>query len=132
MKVLCLAFLLAVPSLACAGAALSHVPKGDWGGEHASLSVGDADASIEFDCAHGSIDVPIALDSQQRFDAAGRYAREHGGPIRPGEDQTGVPARYKGTCDGKKLTFSVTLDGGDTIGPFELTLDGRAHVVKCR
>src|SRR5947209_10154857 len=68
--------------MACAGSPSSPSTKGQWGGDHASLIVGDAAGHIEFDCAHGDFSGAIATAS---FSRAGSFVREHGGPIREGE-----------------------------------------------
>lgn len=107
------------------------VSAGSWGGEHAVLTVETNSASIEFDCAHGSLPAPIAL-TQDRFDVAGDYVQEHGGPIREGEQVVHRPARYQGAVDGKTMTLTVTLnDTGDRIGSFTLTHGVSGRVFKC-
>ena len=44
------------------------LPVGLWGGEHISLEVTEQGATIEYDCAHATIEQRIALDRRGRFD----------------------------------------------------------------
>ena len=118
----------AVPSSA---GRLDRVPKGEWGGEHVRLSVEKAGGMIEFDCAHGSLDEPLALDAAGRFDVKGRLVTE-GGPVRKDDTGTGRPARYRGESDARRMSLEVTLEGGENVGSFTLTRGGAARLFKCR
>ena len=109
-----------------------RIAAGSWGGLHIGLTVGEKDARIEMDCAHGTIDGAIAPDKQGHFDVAGRYVRERPGPIRLGQDTSGQPARYRGEMSGDKLTLTIVLEDETTVGPFELTRGGRTRIMKCR
>ena len=109
-----------------------RVEPGDWGGRGARLTVAKDGARLELDCAHGSLGA-MTLE-EGRFDVAGRFAREHGGPTRKGEAEDTAPARYRGSVQGHTMTLEVVLEaeGGQTMGPFELTLGGNARLMKCR
>jgi hypothetical protein len=108
-----------------------RVAPGEWGGPRARLTVQKDGASLELDCAHGSLET-LTLGEAGRFDVAGRFVREHGGPIRKDETQDARPARYQGSVQGQTLSLKVVLECGETIGPFELTLGGQARLIKCR
>jgi hypothetical protein len=108
-----------------------RVPAGDWGGEHVRLTVEPSGGRIEFDCAHGTLDQPLGLDADGRFDVPGKLVGE-GGPVRKDETEGARPARYRGSTDGQRLTLEVTLEGGASAGTFSLTRGGRARLVKCR
>jgi len=110
---------------------LDRVPTGDWGGEHVRLTVDDAGGKVEFDCAHGSLDAPLALDASGHFDVKGSLVGE-GGPVRKDETENARPARYRGNTDGQHMSLEVTLEGGESAGTFSLTKGGRAKLVKCR
>ena len=109
-----------------------RVEPGDWGGRGARLTVDKDRARLELDCAHGSLEA-MTLE-KGRFDVAGRFVREHGGPIRKDEAEDAVSARYRGSVQGHAMTLEVVLEegGGQTLGPFELTLGGNARLMKCR
>lgn len=121
--------------VACAAAPISasrldRVPKGEWGGEHVSLTVEEAGGTIEFDCAHGSLDEPPMLDAAGRFDVTGRLVTE-GSPVRR-DAETARPARYRGESDGQHMSLEVTLEGGENVGTFSLAKGDPARLFKCR
>jgi hypothetical protein len=107
------------------------VASGTWGGEHVLLQVSDKGAEVEFDCAHGQITQPMALNEHGDFDIAGTFTAEHGGPVRRDETSSANPARYSGHVNGDTLSLTVTLEK-DTLGPFTLTRDNRPILKKCR
>jgi hypothetical protein len=117
---------------------------GQWGGEHVQLQVTDARADVEYDCGHGTIDRPIELDGDGRFDVRGKHVFESGGPVQvPKPPDGGGPAqpvtadeshptRYTGRVVGDKMTLTVTvLDTGVEIGTFSLTFGARGALTKC-
>jgi hypothetical protein len=109
----------------------AFVRPGTWGGDHASLLVEPASASIEFDCAHGRLSVPITLERGQ-FDVAGVFVAEHGGPIREDDIVAQQPARYRGSVEGHRMTLRVRLDEGQQdLGTYTLTLGMAGRVLKC-
>ena len=121
-----------VPGIARDGTWSGSVSAGTWGGQHLGLVVTPAGATLEFDCAHGSISGPILLDSAGRFDVAGVNIQEHGGPIRQGEIVPSVAVHYFGTVSGSSMDLSFravadSLSGG----PFHLALGRPPQVFKC-
>jgi hypothetical protein len=105
---------------------------GAWGGDHVNLLLTATGGTLEYDCAHGTIDQPFFTDSSGRFDLAGTHTREHGGPIRIGEKEDKRPARYTGTTDGRTMTLTVKLTGSnDPLGTFTLTRGQLGRIVKC-
>ena len=114
-------------------AARARAAVGSWGGEHVRLEATASGGEIEFDCAHGVLDEPIAPDEDGRFAAKGLYTREHSGPIRPGLEPRAEPASYAGTIDRGRMTLRVTVAGSsEPVGTYTLTLGGAAKVRKCR
>lgn len=108
------------------------VTPGGWGGAHIRLAVTEGGATVEYDCAHGSIDERLTLDSEGRFDARGTFVRE-GGSIRVGINRVTRPARYVGRLEGRQLTLTVTLtDTSQTIGAYTLTRGSEGRLRKCR
>ena len=93
--------------------AVPRVADGRWGGVGISLDVTSSGARIELDCAHGTIEAPLSLDAEGRFDAPGRLVRERPGPVRMDENETddkddkGEAVRYTGRVDGETLTLVV-------------------------
>ena len=126
-------FLVAVVCVACDHTTTdpSSVDKGVWGGDHVTMTVGDPNTHLEFDCAHG--DIPGVLNvNHSEIAASGTFVREHGGPIRVDEQADAHPALYSGTLSNSKMTLSIRLtDSGDVIGPFVLVQGAAGRVVKC-
>lgn len=119
---------------------------GEWGGQHVSLTVKETGASIEYDCAHGTIDERVKLDADGRFDVRGTHEHESGGPSTdvsavndddkaspPGAGANRHPARYTGRVEGRAMSLTVTLtDDGSTFGKFVLTRGASGSLYKCR
>jgi hypothetical protein len=105
--------------------------KGNWGGEGAGIEVTEEGARLFFDCAKGSIDVPVTPDDDGRFEVTGRYVKEGPGPTRPEQTQ-GVGARYLGSLEGNTLTLSIRLTlSHDVLGPYTLTRNRMPRVRAC-
>ena len=105
---------------------------GSWGGRHVRMEVTDRGAELDFDCAHASINQPLKTDAQGHFNVRGLYVKEHGGPVRSDEDQSGQPAHFKGQVSGKTLTLTVALDdSSESIGPFTLEFGKYSRIMKC-
>lgn len=131
MRVLPLLFVVACAANPGGASRLERVPNGEWGGQHVRLTVTDAGATIEFDCAHGSLDEPLLLDTSGHFDVKGRLVAE-GGPVQKDEAENARPARYRGESDGQHMSLQVTLESGQDAGTFSLTRGGPARLFKCR
>ena len=105
---------------------------GKWGGEHIGMVVSDSSATLEYDCAHGTIDEPIIPDDEGRFEVIGVHVFEHGGPIRIDEIPDEHPALYKGHIVGNEMTLILVLTDTDTeIGTFSLTRGVEPLIYKC-
>ena len=115
------------------GRKMQRVPAGTWGGLHLRMEVVDGSATIEYDCANGTIAGPLTIDRRGRFSLRGTHAQEHGGPVRKDEKLNSRPAHYTGWTDGKRMTLSVTLTGKrETVGTYNLTLGSPGRVFKCK
>jgi hypothetical protein len=102
-----------------------------WGGEHVRLTVDDNGGTIEFDCAHGTLDRPLTLDGSGRFDVEGSLFAE-GGPVLRDEARRVRSVRFRGEIDGQHMNLEATLAGGESAGAFSLARNSRARLVKCR
>lgn len=112
---------------------METVAIGSWGGMHVGMEVTGEGAQLEFDCAHATINQSLKLNSNGNFDAQGLYVKEHPGPVRSDEDQSGQPAHFTGKLTGKTLTLTVSLDNSsESIGPFTLELGRYARIFKCQ
>src|SRR5712691_2685366 len=100
---------------------LQRLPNGVWGGQHISIEVSGRSASVEYDCAKGTINGPLTLDSKGQFTWRGTHNREHPGPVRRGVKPNSQPATYTGLVKGNTMTLTVKLDGSDeALGTYTL------------
>ena len=110
-----------------------RIAKGNWGGEHINVTVNDDAASIEYDCAHGTIKGPLATDGNGNFKLEGTHSVERGGPTRRDDSTSGRPAIYTGSIKGGVMTLTVRFaEGDETIGTFTLTHGKAGKIFKCR
>jgi hypothetical protein len=111
---------------------VDRVPEGQWGGVHVNLSVTTSGATLQFDCAHGSIDRAIAVEADGTFDVPGVFVREHPGPVRDDEVENRQPVRYAGRTDGKTMTLRILSEDGKTvIDEFTLTFGKPGRIFRC-
>jgi hypothetical protein len=132
LRVLVAVAALSLSACGSSPTAPTRISPGTWGGDHIRLLVSDTSATIEFDCAHGSLNLPLVVDRSGYFDLAGIFVQEHGGPIRIDEDLLQEPARYTGTTDGRTMTMSVMRTTAlQLVGTFSLAIGSPGRVVKC-
>ena len=104
---------------------------GQWGGQGISMEVTDSGASLDFDCASGTISEPIELDGSSKFSAKGLFARHHPGPTREAENE-GQPAIYSGVLDGENMTLTITLkQNSENVGSFTLAHGKVGRIRRC-
>ncbi len=116
----------------CSTDVAGPITPSQWGGEHIGLTVSAAGATLEYDCASGTIDQPIVVGANGNFVAQGTHTRGHGGPSMVGEIPDRHPARYDGWTDGETMKLSVTLtDTGQKLGDFTLVRGQTPHVFRC-
>lgn len=110
-----------------------RVPTGSWGGVHIQMDVTQNSATINYDCASGTIDVPLTTDSRGRFSWRGTHKHEAGGPIRLGRLPKSLPAIFSGSVKGDTMTLTVKLSGTtDVIDTYTLRRGSAGRVFKCR
>jgi hypothetical protein len=117
------------------------VTTGTWGGDGIVMEVTEKGATIEYVCAHGSIDHQLVTEAGGRFRAKGAYVREGFGPERDEEEREregaregrGAPVLYSGRTDGKTMTLTVRFAASnDEVGSFTLTHGKKVRLVKCK
>lgn len=84
--------------------------RGEWGGEHVSLTITDAGSSLLFDCASGTISGPFTVDADGHFDLRGTYTPGTGGP-EPIDPPPAQAATYSGRVLAQDMTLTVAVDG---------------------
>ena len=106
--------------------------RGRWGGQGIQMDVTPAGARLEWDCAHGSIEKPLALDAKGNFAVPGVFVRESSGPLRVGGPPA-LRASYSGSVAKETMTLRVTLiESDESIGTFSLTRGDPGRLRKCR
>ena len=109
------------------------IADGTWGGDHIRIDVVEGSATIEYDCANGTIQGPLKVNSDGKFDLRGMHNKEHGGPVRSDEEPNSHSARYEGWTDGKTMKLKVVLpDAKEEIGSFTLVHGRVGRVMKCK
>jgi len=105
---------------------------GKWGGEHIGIMVSDSSATLEYDCAHGTIDEPIIPDDDGKFEVSGVHVIERGGPIRSDEKLDEHPAIYRGHITGNKMALILLLTDTKTeTDTFLLIRGAEPMIYKC-
>lgn len=111
---------------------MQRLQTGSWGGSHIRIDVGASSATIDYDCANGTINGPLTIDRNGHFTWRGSHNREHGGPIRIDENNE-RPAIYSGSIKGDTMTLTVKLaDTNDVVDSFTLKRGGAGRVFKCK
>ena len=104
--------------------------QGIWGGDRIGLTITAYGASVEYDCAAGSIDQVFAPDASGHFDLIGSWWFTP--PVLFEDWQPDKqPARYIGVLQGKTITLTVVrLDDGTTLG-YRLVQDTVPGIRRC-
>jgi hypothetical protein len=103
---------------------------GSWGGEHIGLELSADGGRLEYDCAAGTIDEPVRLDSSGRFTARGTHTPNTGGPERVDLPRPRVEATYSGQLSAERLTRSVRTPEAE-LGPFTLARGAAPMLLRC-
>jgi hypothetical protein len=130
----CLSMVLLSASLATSKPRkMQRVSTGPWGGPHIRIDVGARSATIDYDCANGTIDGPLTIDSKGRFAWRGAHHREHPGPIRVDVQSNNRPAIYSGSVKGDTMTLTVKLsDTNEVVETYTLKRGRFGRVFKCK
>lgn len=110
---------------------MQRIATGVWGGTHIQIEVGEKSATIEYDCANGSIDGPLVVDSNGKFSWRGTHRMERGGPIRADEKPKEYPATYTGSVNGNTMTLTLKISGMDEE-TFTLEKGKPGDLFKCK
>ena len=104
---------------------------GEWGGPRLHLILQEAGGTLEYDCAHGSMD-PGWTVSDGKLLGTGEHVQDHGGPVREDEVLPSRPASYVGVIRGDVMALTVTLtDSAQALGTFELRRGSPGQLHRC-
>lgn len=110
----------------------SRLSAGTWGGVHIKVEVVDGVATIEYDCANGSIDGPLEIDTRGRFNWRGTHTRQGPGPIRLGRSPKSLPTVFSGSVKGDTMTLTVKLaDTKEVLGTYTLKRGSEGRIRRC-
>ena len=108
------------------------VAVGSWGGSHVVLMLEDSGGSLDYDCAHGTIEPGWTLTDDGVFTGVGEHFIERGGPVQEGEILPARPAAYEGTIDEDRMRLTVTLtDSAQVVGTFDLRRGDEGQIFRC-
>ena len=134
---LALAVLLALASSLCAQAQTNSSALGAtgsvWGGDHVKLEVTAEGATLDFDCASGTIAGPLTADAQGKFTVKGTFTRERPGPVMRDNPNTAAAATYSGAITGNTMRLNITAGPQNgSAGDYVLTRGQPGKVFKCK
>lgn len=110
-----------------------RVTVGVWGGPDVEMEVTQQGATLEFDCAQGTISEPLSLDAAGKFLAKGTFQSQHGGPIRKDEPSRSVDVVYTGIVQGDTMRLEFSLgDDKESQEKFTLVRGQTGKLRKCR
>ena len=104
---------------------------GGWGGPHAGIAFQGGLADVQFDCASGTIDVPIYPAKDGAFAARGTFRAGKPGPVRVGQIFRSEPANYAGHVVEDVMTLTITLEDGTAVGPYTLARGAAPQLTRC-
>jgi hypothetical protein len=104
---------------------------GEWGGTHIGLRLSAAGGTLDYDCAAGTIDEPVALRPDGTFEAIGMHTPGWGGPERSGEVRPSYRTRYSGSVRGDRMTLQGRVENGVLLGPFRLVRGAEPVIMRC-
>jgi hypothetical protein len=110
---------------------MRRIPTGTWGGQHINMKVGAKSATIEYDCATGTIRGPLVVDSEGNFTLRGTHRMQRGGPVRADETPNDHPATYTGSIKGNTMTLNLKLSDSD-VETFTLEKGKEGELFRCK
>jgi hypothetical protein len=129
---LSLSLVLMVAGLAISKPRRIRLSTGQWGGQHIRIDVGARSATIGYDCASGTIDEPLMIDSKGRFTWHGTHHRQRPGPTRKNDQGSNRPAAYSGFVKGDTMTLTVKLSDTDEVQTYTLKRGAFGRVFECK
>jgi hypothetical protein len=123
------AMLAAMPAASSLAAKKTRLRGNIWGSEQAIVTVTAKGATIEFECADGTIDEPLTINKDGTFDLSGTFTPRSHGPTRD-DGPAQVKSRYAGRSDGNSLEFTIKLSD-TTLGPFTVKRGEHPALKRC-
>lgn len=127
-------YIFLMPALLAACAPLlpgSQPVRGEWGGTHIGLSLTANGGTLDYDCAAGTINGPLLLQSDGSFTASGIHTPGWGGPEIAGQTPPSYHVRYSGRVRANTMTLQGRLENGVALGPFMLRRGAQPIIFRC-
>lgn len=105
---------------------------GNWGTDHARLTVQANSWAIEFDCAHATVNDKVTF-TDRKFEASAEYFRETGVQLDDPEFYKAIPSKVSGELlknGNLQLTIFVGIDL-ENYGTYTFSWNQEARVYKC-
>jgi hypothetical protein len=110
---------------------MQRIPTGNWGGQHINMKVTAKSATIEYDCATGTIQGPLVVDHDGNFNLHGTHRMQRGGPVRADETPNEHPVTYTGSIKGNRMTLNLKLNDLDEE-TFTLEKGKEGELFRCK
>jgi hypothetical protein len=123
--------LLLLVSVIARAQKMHYIPTGNWGGQHINMKVSAKSATIEYDCASGTINGPLVVDRDGNFNLRGTHRMQRGGPTRADETPNDHPATYTGSIKGNKMTLHLKISDSDEE-TFTLEKGKEGELFRCK
>lgn len=104
-----------------------------WGGQHLELEVTPEGANLEFDCATGTIALPMTVDAQGNFSGKGTISRERPGPVMRDSPNSTGDATFSGVLKGNTLKLHISSPNWPADASDFVLVRGQAgRVLRCK
>ncbi len=116
----------------CEKETFNKIQVGNWGTEHASLTVNQLSWYFEFDCANVTVQEPVTF-SDGKFETDALYYRESGVQLDDPDFYKAIPSKVSGSLlsnDKLELTMLVGPDL-ENYGTYTFVYDQEGNVYKC-
>ena len=98
-----------VPTQISAGqSAAGKATLGTWGGPDLQIEVTENGATLDFDCAQGSVFEPLLLDAKGHFQVKGTFQPQLGGPVKKDQSSTSRDVEYAGAVEGDTMQLEFS------------------------
>ncbi len=103
-----------------------------WGGQHVQMEVTKDGATLDFDCATGTITQALPVDAQGKFKVSGTFTRERPGPTTPGGN-TALAATYSGSIEGDTMHLQIVVEPDkESMGDYVLVRGKPGRLMRCK
>lgn len=87
--------------------------------------------TIEYDCAAGTMTVPVTVRPDGSFSAEGTHTPGWGGPEIEGQVMPTYRVRFNGSVRGDTMVLQGRVENGVLLGPFTLRRGAEPIIFRC-